>query len=148
MNKNKLVSPKVYESVVIPGPIEEVWDVIRDFNSMPKWHPAIAESEIVKGTGVGSVRRLILEDKSNIEEKLLALSDTDCKYTYSILKSPMPMENYIATLSLSEITATNQTFAEWYSNFDVKDLSEEKNTINTVRDVYKSGLGNLADIFS
>lgn len=147
MGRNKSVSPKVYESVVIDAQIEEVWEVIRGFNAMPEWHPGIADSEIIGGSGVGSVRKLTLEGGGETKEKLLALSDVSCEYVYTIVESAMPIKNYVSTLSLSEVTATNQTFGEWYSNFDVTDLSEEEDAIGTVRDVYTSGLGNLVDRF-
>ena len=37
---------KVYMSSVIEAPADAVWAHIRDFNGLPKWHPAIAESRI------------------------------------------------------------------------------------------------------
>ena len=37
---------KVYISSVIDAPADRVWARIRDFNALPKWHPAIADSQI------------------------------------------------------------------------------------------------------
>ena len=37
---------KVYTSSVIDASADAVWAHIRDFNGLPKWHPAIAESRI------------------------------------------------------------------------------------------------------
>lgn len=43
--------PRVYYSTIISAPIEEVWKYVRDFNSLPKWHPGIKASEIEGGCG-------------------------------------------------------------------------------------------------
>ena len=37
---------KVYTSSVIDASADAVWAHIRDFNGLPKWHPAIADSRI------------------------------------------------------------------------------------------------------
>ena len=50
----------VYRSAVIDAPADKVWALIRDFNGLPKWHPAIGKSEIeggLPGDRVGCVRR-------------------------------------------------------------------------------------------
>ncbi len=37
---------KVRTSAVIQAPPEPVWAIVRDFNGLPGWHPAVAESMI------------------------------------------------------------------------------------------------------
>ena len=53
-----------------------------------------------------------------IREQLLTLSDYDYQCTYSILESPMGVDNYVATLKLTPVTDGNRTFAEWWAEFD------------------------------
>ena len=53
-----------------------------------------------------------------IREQLLTLSDYDYQCSYSILESPMGVDNYIATLKLTPVTDGNRTFAEWWAEFD------------------------------
>jgi hypothetical protein len=111
----------VYVSSVIAAPAEAVWERVRDFNAMPQWHPAIAESQIEDGLRsdvIGCVRRFRLKDGGLIRERLLALSDYDYTFTYSILESPMGVDNYVATLKLIPVTDGNQCFAEWSAQFD------------------------------
>ena len=67
---------------------------------------------------MGCIRAFTLTDGGRLREQLLALSDYDLSVTYSILESPMPVENYIATLRLTPITDRNRTFAEWTADFD------------------------------
>lgn len=112
---------EVYTSSVLGASADQVWTAIRDFNGLPSWHPAIAESRIEGGVPadqVGCVRAFRLKDGGFIREKLLALSDYDFSCTYSILESPMGVENYVATLKLSPITDGARTFAEWSAEFD------------------------------
>lgn len=112
---------KVYVSSVLGAPAEQVWRAIRDFNGLPDWHPAIADSRIENGLPsdrVGCVRNFNLKDGGNIREQLLSLSDFDYDFSYAILESPMGVENYVARVKLTPVTDGNRTFAEWSAEFD------------------------------
>ena len=66
---------KVYTSSVINAPSDRLWATIRDFNALPKWHPAIAESRIEgnePADKVGCVRDFTLKDGGRIRGRLLA----------------------------------------------------------------------------
>ena len=92
---------RVYTSSVIDAPADSVWQQVRDFNGLPNWHPAIAESRIEAGAPadrIGCVRNFRTRDGGVIREQLLTLSDFEYECTYSILESPMGVDNYIATL--------------------------------------------------
>jgi hypothetical protein len=113
---------RAYRSAVIHAPIEAVWGCIRDFNALPRWHPSIARSAIEEGRAsdsIGCIRNFDLKDGGNLREQLLSLSDTDHKFSYSILISPMPVKNYVATFRLTPITVGNETLAEWWADFIV-----------------------------
>lgn len=120
---------RTYRSAVIDAPIESVWNEIRDFNALPLWHPAIARSEIEDGRAsdsVGCVRSFYLQDGGFLREQLLALSDVEHSFTYSILVSPMPVKNYVATFKLTRVTVGDSTLAEWWADFDVTSGTEEE----------------------
>jgi uncharacterized protein YndB with AHSA1/START domain len=113
--------PRVYASSVIDAPAARVWEKIRDFNALPRWHPRIRESRIENGEPsdkVGCVRDFRLQNGDRLREKLLGLSDYDMFCTYSILESPMPLTDYIATLRLTPISDGDRTFIEWTAEFD------------------------------
>ncbi|MDR3494178.1 MAG: SRPBCC family protein [Ancalomicrobiaceae bacterium] len=113
--------PHVYVSTVIPAPASAVWDRIRDFNALPSWTPFVAESRIEEmqpSDRIGCTRNFTSTDGGRFRERLLGLSDYDMTCTYSILESPMGVENYVSVLSLTPITDGNQTFAEWKADFD------------------------------
>ena len=112
---------RVFASSVIPAPVEEVWALVRDFDALPAWHPAVADSRIEDGGSgdrVGCVRVLRLSDGGTIRERLLALSDRKRLCTSSILGSPLPLQNHVATLRLRPVTDRGHTFAEWTAEFD------------------------------
>ena len=112
---------RVYVSSVIDAPATKVWEKIRDFNALPRWHPRIRESRIENGEPsdkVGCVRDFRLQNGDRLREKLLGLSDYDMFCTYSILESPMPLTDYMATLRLTPISDGDRTFIEWTAEFD------------------------------
>ena len=118
---NKKAMIKVYTSSVIEAPADAVWAQVRDFNGLPKWTPFVAESRIennMPADRIGCVRNFRLRDGGVIREQLLTLSDYDYQCSYSILESPMGVENYVATLKLTPVTDGNKTFAEWWAEFD------------------------------
>ncbi len=144
--------PRVYYSTIISAPIEEVWKYVRDFNSLPKWHPGIKASEIEGGCGPdcnacpGIVRRFQLADGSWMKEQLISVSDADYSVTYTIIESAMKLKNYVASLSLAPIVATDETFAEWEAVFDSTDLKAEEETGDIVYEVFCSGLESLDEV--
>jgi len=112
---------KAYASAVIDAPIETVWKIVRDFNGLATWHPAIASSEIEEGRGsaeVGCVRSFYLQDGAHVREQLLALSDSEHSLSYSFVKPAFPVTNYVAGIRLLPITDGNRTFVEWTAVFD------------------------------
>lgn len=141
---------EVYASSVIEAPADRLWAAVRDFNALPDWHPAIAESRIEGGQPsdqVGCVRAFRLKDGGFIREQLLALSDYDFSCTYSILESPMGVENYVATLKLTPITDGNRTFAEWSAEFDCAPGRESELTDLVGNSVFQGGFNALKEKF-
>jgi len=113
--------PRIYASSVIDAPAIKVWEKVRDFNALPRWHPRIRESRIENGEPsdkIGCVRDFRLQNGDRLREKLLGLSDYDMFCTYAILESPMPLTDYMATLRLTPISDGNRTFIEWTAEFE------------------------------
>lgn len=141
---------EVYASSVIAAPADRVWSRIRDFNGLPDWHPLIAESRIEAGAPsdqVGCVRAFRLQDGGFIREKLLALSDYGFSCTYSILESPMGVENYVATLKLTPVTDGDRTFAEWSAEFACAPEAEAALMANIGGNVFQGGFDALKQHF-
>lgn len=137
---------RVYVSSVIQAPASRVWERIRDFNGLPKWHPLIRDSRIedaLPSDKVGCIRHFHLQNGDVIREKLEGLSDYDMFCTYSILESPMPLEDYVATIRLTPVTENDQTFIEWSAEFSCAP-EEEDNLVNGIgTDVFQTGFDAL-----
>lgn len=117
---------------------------------MPDWHPGFVDSHIEDGQPsdkVGCIRNFNLKGGENIRERLLALSDAEHLCTYTILESPLPIENYVATLRLVPITDGNRTYAEWTAEFNCRP-GEEEGLINTIGDgIFQDGFDAFKSAF-
>jgi Polyketide cyclase / dehydrase and lipid transport len=142
---------RVYTSSVIDASADLVWQRVRDFNALPVWHPAIADSRIENNEPsdrIGCVRHFHTRDGGMIRERLLALSDFDFSCVYEILESPMGVDNYVATLKLTPITDGARCFAEWSAEFDCAPGRERElnDTIGT--GVFQGGFDALKRHFA
>ena len=138
--------PRVYVSSIIDAPVARIWEKVRDFNALPRWHPAIRDSRIENGEPsdrVGCIRDFHLQNGDRIRERLLGLSDYDYFCTYSILESPMPLENYIATLRLTPVTDGDRTFAEWTAEFDCAEEAAADLVSGIGQNVFQAGFNAL-----
>src|ERR1700754_3031153 len=137
---------RVYVSSVIEAPAAEVWKVVRNFNGLPSWTPFVAESRIEHNAPpdqIGCIRNFRLKDGGLIRERLLALSDYDLSCSYSILESPMGVENYVATLKLTPVTDGARTFAEWSAEFDCDESRERELSEQIGSGVFQGGFDAL-----
>jgi hypothetical protein len=138
--------PRVYVSSVIDAPAARVWERIRDFNALPRWVPAVRDSRIENGEPsdrVGCVRDFHLQNGDHLREKLLGLSDYDYFCTYSILESPMPLTDYVATIRLTPVTDGDRTFAEWTAEFDCAPEAAEELVTGIGTNVFLAGFNAL-----
>ncbi|HZF74607.1 MAG TPA: SRPBCC family protein [Acetobacteraceae bacterium] len=137
---------KAYYSTIVHAAPGLVWATIRDFNALPAWHPGIERSEIEDGRAadsVGCVRSFRLKDGAHIREKLLALSDQEMSFTYDFQTSPIPADNYKATMRVTPVTKGGHSFVEWWATFDCASGGEAE-LIPLFRDgVFKTGLEAL-----
>ena len=142
---------KVYASAVVPAPAPAVWALVRDFNALPAWTPFVAESRIEQSKPpdqIGCIRNFRLRDGGRIREQLLALSDYDMSFEYSIIESPMGVENYVAVFRLIPVTESDHTFAEWSAEFDAAAEREDGLVQQIGRNVFAAGLTALKARFS
>ncbi|HEY8356385.1 MAG TPA: SRPBCC family protein [Ramlibacter sp.] len=137
---------KVVRSTIVDAPIARVWAVLRDFNSHDQWHDVVDQSRIEGGESpvqVGCVRRFTLRDGNRIREQLLALSDDEYKSTYCILDATVPLQRYVATVTLKPVTDGDRTFWHWESSFETPPGMERELRDMVAQGVYEAGFANL-----
>jgi NADPH:quinone reductase-like Zn-dependent oxidoreductase len=137
---------KVVRSTIIDAPLQRVWAVLRDFNSHDQWHDVVDQSRIEGGEApsqVGCVRNFTLKDGNHIREQLLALSDTEYKSTYCIVQATVPLQRYVATVTLKPVTDGDRTFWHWESSFATPPGMERELREMVAGGVYEAGFENL-----
>ena len=137
---------RVVRSTVIDAPIERVWAVLRDFNSHHQWHEVVDASRIEaqdRSDQVGCIRSFTLKDGNRIREQLLTLDDREHKSTYCIVESSVPLQRYVATVTLKPVTDGRRTFWHWESTFGTPPGMERELHDVVARGVYEAGFDNL-----
>src|SRR5258706_14104876 len=137
---------KVVRSTVVDAPIARVWAALRDFNSHDQWHDVVEASRIEgdeRSDQVGCVRSFTLRDGHRIREQLLTLSDAKHISTYCIVEATVPLQRYVATVTLKPVTDGNRTFWHWESTFATPPGRERELRDMVAQDVYEAGFANL-----
>ncbi|MCW0213741.1 MAG: SRPBCC family protein [Pseudonocardia sp.] len=143
--------PRPYSSGVVPASADAVWEVVREFDGLPSWHPAIDRSELTSGAegAVGAVRRLTLGDGGVVTEKLIAIDDADRRYTYAFIEdNPFGCRRYVSTVRVAPVTDTGEAFVEWWAEFDAEGADEQKLVDLFANGVYGSGIAALRERFA
>lgn len=112
---------RAFASRIINVPTGVVWAVVRDFNGLPKWHPAIRDSEIEAGAPadqVGVIRAFHLQDGTLVRERLLSLDDSRYGLSYNFETPAFPVTDYRAGIDLIPVTKTGGTYVQWWAEFD------------------------------
>jgi hypothetical protein len=121
---------KVSYSTVFEQTADQVWAVIRDFNSYPVWVDSVTESHIEEGKSgdaVGAIRHFV-EYGSHIRQRLLAHSDLDRFYTYESCEPLGAITHYQGTGRVTPIIDGNRAFVEWSVTFECSEKEQENCT--------------------
>jgi NADPH2:quinone reductase len=115
---------QVSVKVSIPASADKVWQTLRDFGGLNKWAPGIAGLSL-QGAGVGAVRTLTYQDGARVVERLESLNDASRLLSYTILESTLPLEGYVASLTVRDLGAAGCE-VEWFSTFGAKGAAEQE----------------------
>lgn len=130
-------------SIKISASPEQLWKLIGGFDSLPDWLPYIPSSEVTEG---GRVRYLANPDGNAIVERLEVFNDKERYYTYSIMKAPFPVTNYLSTIHVKEDADGNSSLVEWSGRFTPVGVSDQE-AIDLFHGIYKDGLEALQQAF-
>ncbi|QMU60450.1 MAG: SRPBCC family protein [Gammaproteobacteria bacterium] len=136
----------VEERVLVNAPAKTVWALIGGFQVLDRWHPAVLATTLL-GTGkdTGDIRVLALGDDVHIVEKLELYDETEMSFQYSILESPLPLENYHAVITVKS-AADNEAEVIWQSTFNAVGASNDE-VKKTISDIYLAGLNALITLY-
>lgn len=135
---------KVDMSVRLNAPAEKVWTVIRGFDALPRWHPAIAHSEESR-EGAKTVRKLALHGGGEVVEELLQHDDGKRSYSYTIVHSPLPVAGYRSELSVRD-ESPGHCMVRWSSTFE-PNAGFEADATAAITGIYQAGFESLKKMF-
>ncbi len=134
-------------SAMIGASADDLWAVVGEFGGIANWHPAIAKSELAPGTPgdqTGSIRTCRLGDGAQLREEQTARSDAERTHTDSILESPMQVENYLSTVTVTP--EGGKARLDWSWTFDVPAETETEMAC-MMNGVYQPGVDALKEKF-
>lgn len=144
---------KVEESVTVKGSPEAVWNVVKDWDGLHKWHPAFSNDQITKGANgeKGATRRLTLKDGgAQFDEALTSYSDKKMTYGYKIIgDAPLPLTNYSSSIKVKRGKQPGTAVITWKGKFKRKAAGnppagqDDKAVRGLIAGVYQAGLGNV-----
>jgi carbon monoxide dehydrogenase subunit G len=125
------------------APAAQVWELLSDFGGIDRWLPGAAKPA-VEGEGVGAVR-IVKLGGAEIHERLESLDPEARRFQYSIVKAPMPVQNYLATISVEELDA-GRSRVHWVTTFDAVGVPEEA-IAKGIEGAYRNALDGAAKTF-
>ena len=133
------------KSVEINAAPSAVWNIVKDFDALNKWHPAFSGDVLTKGANgqVGSVRSLTLKDGPTFTEELTAYNDAKMMFSYKIIESPLPVDQYKSTLTVTP--KGNGSVITWVGNYITKAGSgkTDADAQGLIDGAYQAGLDNV-----
>lgn len=134
----------VSESVDVTASADQAWAAIAEFCSIKDWHPVVAECDQFEKDGA-TMRSLVTGDGGEILEELHEMNDAGRSYTYSIIESPLPVADYVATMTVTE-NGDGATI-EWAGQFSARDASDDE-AAEVITGIYRAGLDELKTLLS
>lgn len=131
-------------SIEIPASVDQVWQLMGGFDSLPDWLPFIPKSVVSEG---GRVRTLTTSDGGTIIERLEAFDNRQRSYSYSIIQAPFPVVDYLSTIAVVATADSNITRVEWSGSFTPVNVSDA-DAEALFSGIYRDGLQALKNNFS
>ena len=118
---------EIKRTIVLDSPATEVWHMIGDFCDIDDWHPDVnsCSLKVIDGS-LGRVITTVGGDE--FVQKRIA-DDAGLSYTYKTVSSSLPIENFIATLSIERFSSPEVT---WSGRFTTDDPAMEQIIVDAV----------------
>jgi len=116
---------------------DALWAKVGNFCGIGKWHPAVEKCEL---SADGKTRTLSLKGGGTIVEALVKMDPAARSYTYSIVRSPLPVDKYTSTISVAADGAGS--IVTWVGKYDAKG-APDADAQKAIQGVYDSGLKAL-----
>ena len=146
---------KIEHSIVINAPPEVVWEVVSDFNGLPRWLSTITDSRIILGKNreVGAIRELTRANGTKVQEKLIAYEPWNMSIGYTYIGGQVAATDYFPTMTVSD-AGGGKSKVLWKARFkrlaywtdDPPAGQDDATPLNALNKVYPMGLENLKKV--
>jgi hypothetical protein len=119
--------------------VDAVWGKVGDFCGIANWHPAVAKCDLSHGK---KIRTLSLKGGGTIVERLVSWDKSGHSYTYRIVKSPLPVKDYISTIKV--VADGSGSDVVWKGNYKAVKGTTDDAAKKIIDGIYKAGADSLA----
>lgn len=148
---------KVIREVVIKAEPAKVWQLVKDFGAIHKWHPSVVDSKVdirKDDAGVDAEHRyLTLQDGGKLTEKLIGLTDDSMRLEYRIVEGILPVSGYRSIMQVKAGPVAGESTVTWTGRFynkankvDAPQGEDNATAVKAVEAVYDAGLPNLKKV--
>ena len=151
--KDPVTKLAVIETIEIAAPKDKVWGIVKDWDSLHKWHPAFSATVIKKGRNntPPAVRTVTLQDgDASFDEVLDEFNDKRMYYNYRIIgDSPLPVTHYTSGISVKAGETKGTSILTWQGSFRRKVIDnpspeeDDAGVKKFISDAYRAGLDNV-----
>ena len=142
---------KYRSEVAVKAPPQKAWAAFKKFDSIHEWHPATEGTKLLVGRNGRplAVREFQIKGGDGfVISELLAYDEARKWYRYRIVKTNLPLANYVAEMWVKP-AAGGGSVIHWAAQFqrpeeNAKPDQDDAATTKLVQGVFKGGLDNLA----
>lgn len=141
---------KADESIVIRAPVEKVWEIIKNFDDMEKWHPDVKNSKGDDKNESGAVRTVVLKNNEQFTEELDFYSEAEHLYKYRMKKEnvdALPISSHTTSFQVKAGDESNTSIVNIRSRFYRGDTSNtpsdklsDEMAVKAMSDFFKNAL--------
>ena len=137
-------------NVDVAASAEDAWDTFKTFGKIENWHPATSDTVLLVGQEGEpmAVREFQVDGGHYVISELLAYDEDRMWFNYRIIKTSLPLANYVAEMWVEDGSDGGSTI-HWKADFQRPDGSaadQDAATEGLVEAVFAAGLGNLATL--
>lgn len=129
---------QISRTLELSASVVEIWSRIGDFCDIDDWHPSVRSCSL--HVVDGALARTITTDAGHdVVHKRIA-TEPGLSYTYKTMRSSLPIENFVATLSIEPF---EKPLIMWSARFSSDDPATEQ----TIVDEIEAGMSAIEDSF-
>lgn len=126
-------------------PANQVWAKIRNFETAADLVPALIDRVAVEGGDVPTGWVIYLKNGATVTEAVTDFDDHDRSMTYRMTDTPMPLRDYLATISVTPL-GSGSSLVTFKTDF-AAEMGPRKELAGNFRNFQKTYLGNIDKLF-